>query len=217
MTYTGNVVQGGPADVKELPGLQISKVSVSAMNNNAYLLECLRTGQRLLIDAAAEPGTLLALLPDGRLEQVLTTHRHTDHWQGLAEVVAQTGAQTSAGAPDVEAIPTPTDRPLHDGDRLQVGDVSLGVIGLVGHTPGSVALLVELDGAPPHLFTGDSLFPGGVGKTPDPAAFTSLLDDVERKLFGRLPDETWFFPGHGSDSTLGAERAALPEWRVRGW
>ena len=70
----------------------------------------------------------------------------------------------------------------------------------------------------PHLWTGDSLFPGGVGNTfGDADAFATLIDDVEQKLFARLPDETWFYPGHGNDSTLGAERGSLPEWRERGW
>ena len=94
------------------------------------------------------------------------------------------------------------------------------MIALAGHTPGSIALLY-LDPAPeghPHLFTGDSLFPGGVGNTfGDEAAFVQLIDEVETKVFQRLPDETWFYPGHGGDSTLGAERPHLGEWRTRGW
>ena len=217
MTYTGDVTQGGPADVREIGALRLHKVSVGPMDNNAYLLECTAGGERLLVDAAAEPETLLGLLPDGRLEQVVTTHRHADHWQGLAEVVARTGTRTLAGRPDVDAMPVATDQPLDDGDRIRVGQVELEVISLVGHTPGSIALLYDDQAGQPHLFTGDSLFPGGVGKTPDAAAFTSLLDDVEHKLFGRLPDDTWFYPGHGKDSTLGVERASIPQWRARGW
>jgi glyoxylase-like metal-dependent hydrolase (beta-lactamase superfamily II) len=92
------------------------------------------------------------------------------------------------------------------------------VIHIVGHTPGSVALLYGDDTDGTHLFTGDSLFPGGVGNTEqDPVRFSSLIDDVEHKLFDRLPDDTWFYPGHGRDGTLGAERPSLPEWRARGW
>ncbi len=147
----------------------------------------------------------------------MTTHQHRDHWQGLAEVVTATGARTAAGRADADGIPVPTDELLDDGDSVQVGDVELAVIHLVGHTPGSVALLYEDPGGHPHLFTGDSLFPGGVGRTTNPADFSSLIDDVEAKVFGRLPDETWFYPGHGDDSTLGAERPQLGEWRERGW
>lgn len=217
MTYTGQVAPGGPAAVRELPELHISKLSVGPMDNNAYLLECRRTGALLLVDAAAEPERILEQVGNRPLERVVTTHRHADHWQALAAVVVSTGARTAAGAEDAPAIPVPTDEPLHDGAVVTVGDVRLEVIELVGHTPGSVALLYDDPAGHGHLFTGDSLFPGGVGKTSGPEQFRSLLDDVERKLFGRLADDTWFYPGHGDDSTLGAQRSSLPEWRSRGW
>jgi glyoxylase-like metal-dependent hydrolase (beta-lactamase superfamily II) len=92
------------------------------------------------------------------------------------------------------------------------------VIHLRGHTPGSIALLYDADPASPHLFTGDSLFPGGPGNTRGNAAdFTSLMNDLEERVFGSLPDTTWVYPGHGDDTTLGAERPHLQEWRDRGW
>jgi glyoxylase-like metal-dependent hydrolase (beta-lactamase superfamily II) len=217
VAYSGNVTRGGSAEVRELPALRISKVSVGPMDNNAYLLECRETGERALVDAADDPETLVALLGDGRLEQVVTTHRHRDHWQALAAVVEATRARTAAGRPDAEGIPVGTDVLLDDGDTLRVGHVELQVVALAGHTPGSVALRYDDPGGHPHLFTGDSLFPGGVGRTTDPVDFSSLIDDVEQKIFDRMPDETWFYPGHGKDSTLGAERPSLPEWRARGW
>jgi glyoxylase-like metal-dependent hydrolase (beta-lactamase superfamily II) len=217
MAYTGEVQPGGPQDVRELPGLTITKLSVGPMDNNAYLLECTESGELLLVDAANEPDRLLSLLGGRPLSRVVTTHRHFDHWQGLAEVVTSTDARTYAGRDDVEGIPVAPDEPLDDGAVVPVGAAQLRVITLVGHTPGSVALVYDDPAGHPHLFTGDSLFPGGVGKTSGPADFTSLLDDVEKKLFGQLPDDTWFYPGHGKDSTLGAERPALGEWRARGW
>jgi glyoxylase-like metal-dependent hydrolase (beta-lactamase superfamily II) len=217
MAYTGEVRPGGPPDVRELPGLTITKISVGPMDNNAYLLECTESGELLLVDAANEPDRLLGLLDGRPLSRVVTTHRHFDHWQGLADVVTSTDARTYAGRDDVEGIPVATDEPLDDGATVPVGARHLQVITLVGHTPGSVALVYDDPTGHPHLFTGDSLFPGGVGKTSGPADFTSLLDDVEKKLFGQLPDDTWFYPGHGNDSTLGAERPALGEWRARGW
>jgi glyoxylase-like metal-dependent hydrolase (beta-lactamase superfamily II) len=111
----------------------------------------------------------------------------------------------------------PADRLVDDGDVVQVGACSLTVISLEGHTPGSVALLFEGDERP-HLFSGDSLFPGGPGNTEkDPDRFGRLMDDLEGKVFGPLPDETWVYPGHGQDTTVGAERPAVPEWRARGW
>jgi glyoxylase-like metal-dependent hydrolase (beta-lactamase superfamily II) len=217
VSYTGNVTRGGAPDVRETAALRLTKVSVGPMDNNAYLLECRETGERALVDAADDAATLLTLVGDGRLEQVVTTHQHRDHWQALAEVVAATGARTAAGRPDAPALPVPVDVPLDDGDRVRVGHLELEVIALAGHTPGSVALLYDDPGGHPHLITGDSLFPGGVGRTTNPTDFESLIDDVEHKIFDRLPDDTWFYPGHGNDSTLGAERGSLAEWRARGW
>lgn len=217
MTYTGEVVVGGPSDTRELDDLTITKVQVGPMNNNAYLLRCKLTGQRALIDAADDGNTLLALIGDEGLAKVITTHQHGDHWQALEQVVAATGAETIAGAADADGLPLAVDTPVNDGARIQVGSCELEVIHLVGHTPGSIALLYDDPDGNAHLFTGDSLFPGGVGKTWAPEDFASLIDDVEHKLFDRLPDDTWVYPGHGNDTTLGTERPHLAEWRERGW
>lgn len=218
MTYSGAVRVGGPADVHELTDLMISKVAVGPMDNNAYLLRCRTTGEQLLIDAANDAGTLLRLIGDDSIVSVVTTHRHRDHWQALAEVVAATGARTYAGRFDAEGIEVPTEVLVEDGDTVRVGQVALTARHLTGHTPGSIALLYDDPHGAPHLFTGDCLFPGGVGNThKDPEAFASLLHDVETKLFAPLPDETWVYPGHGGDTTLGDERPHLPEWRARGW
>ncbi|MER7594219.1 MULTISPECIES: MBL fold metallo-hydrolase [Streptomyces] len=218
MTYSGAVRVGGPADVHELKDLMISKVAVGPMDNNAYLLRCRATGQQLLVDAANDAETLLTLIGDDGITAVVTTHRHGDHWQALARVVAATGATTYAGAYDAEGIPVATDVLVEDGDTIRVGEVELTARHLVGHTPGSIALVYDDPHGHPHLFTGDCLFPGGVGNTwKDPEAFASLLRDVETKLFAVLPDETWVYPGHGKDTTLGDERPHVPEWRERGW
>ncbi|HSE72859.1 MAG TPA: MBL fold metallo-hydrolase [Nocardioidaceae bacterium] len=217
MTYHGKVKPGGAPAVRDLANLSITKMSVGEMDNNAYLLRCQRTDEQLLIDAANEPDRLLTLIGADGLATVVTTHRHGDHWQGLAAVVEATGAQTVAGEEDAPEIPVPTSRTVRHGDTVRVGDCELEVIHLVGHTPGSIALLYDDPAGTPHLFTGDSLFPGGVGKTWSKEDFATLIDEVSTKLFDRLPDETWFYPGHGDDSTLGAERPHLKEWRERGW
>jgi glyoxylase-like metal-dependent hydrolase (beta-lactamase superfamily II) len=151
------------------------------------------------------------------LARVVTTHAHADHWQALEDVVSATGAQTVAGANDADAIGFGTDVRVRSGDLVDVGTCSLEVIELVGHTPGSIALLYDDPDGYAHLFTGDSLFPGGPGRTTSPEDFTSLMDDLEEKVFARLADETWVYPGHGKDTTLGAERPRLAEWRARGW
>jgi glyoxylase-like metal-dependent hydrolase (beta-lactamase superfamily II) len=217
MAYTGDVTTGGAPDVRELDALTITKVSVGPMENNAYLLRCRTTGDQLLVDAANEAPRLLELVGDAGLATVVTTHRHMDHWVALEEIVAKTGARSLVHTADAEGLPIESET-VSDGDTIPLGDCALEVIHIVGHTPGSVALLYRDPTGFPHLFTGDSLFPGGVGNTEkDPHRLASLIDDVERKLFDRLPDDTWFYPGHGKDSTLGAERAALPQWRARGW
>ncbi|MEU6075273.1 MBL fold metallo-hydrolase [Micromonospora sp. NPDC047074] len=217
MTYSGDVTPGGAPAVRELDRLTITKVSVGPMDNNAYLLRCRATGEQVLIDAANEAPRLLDLVGDAGLATVVTTHQHMDHWVALEEVVAKTGARPLVHADDAAGLPIGAET-LTDGDSVPVGDCALEVIHIKGHTPGSIALLYRDPAGTPHLFTGDSLFPGGVGNTDkDAERFASLIDDVEHKLFDRLPDETWFYPGHGKDSTLGAERPALPQWRARGW
>jgi glyoxylase-like metal-dependent hydrolase (beta-lactamase superfamily II) len=217
--YTGDVAVGGPADVRELPGLTITKVAVSDMANNAYLLRDTATGEGLLVDAAAEPEVLLRLIGDGGVRTVVTTHGHWDHHRALPQVVEATGAVTVAHPADAGDLPVPVQRPVQHGDTVQVGEQTLEVVHLRGHTPGSIALVWRGPGdAGTHVFTGDSLFPGGVGNTQqDPRRFASLIDDVEQRIFAVLPDETWVYPGHGNDTTLGAERPHLGEWRARGW
>jgi glyoxylase-like metal-dependent hydrolase (beta-lactamase superfamily II) len=215
--YNGRVTVGGPADVHELGDLVISKLAVGPYDNNVYLLRCRATGTQVLIDAAAEPERILDLVGPEGVSLIVTTHRHRDHWQALADVVAATGAPTAAHIDDAPGIAVPTDVLLADGDLIEVGACSLQAIHLVGHTPGSIALLYDDPDGPPHLITGDCLFPGGVGKTDSPEAFETLYAGVVERLFGPLPDETWVYPGHGADTTIGAERPALAEWRDRGW
>ncbi|WP_040339704.1 MBL fold metallo-hydrolase [Candidatus Blastococcus massiliensis] len=218
-SYTGDVEVGGSPDVRELPGLTITKLAVSEMANNAYLLRCTATGDGLLVDAAADPDALSTLIGDAGIGTVVTTHGHWDHHRALPEVVAATGAVTVAHPADAGDLPVPVQRPVEHGDTVTVGEQSLEVVHLRGHTPGSIALVWRgPEGAGTHVFTGDSLFPGGVGNTwEDPERFTSLIDDVEQRLFAVLPDDTWVYPGHGGDTTLGAERPHLAEWRARGW
>ncbi|MER6513997.1 MBL fold metallo-hydrolase [Nonomuraea sp. NPDC001636] len=218
MTYTGDVRVGGPADVRELPALTISKLAVGPHDNNAYLLRSTETGDELLIDAAADADRLLALVGDQPLGAIVTTHQHGDHWQALEQVARVTGAEVIAHPLDAPALPVPVSRTVGHGDTIALGPVTLEVIHLRGHTPGSIALLY--DGGPDgrHLFTGDSLFPGGVGNTGrEPERFERLYTDVTERIFDRLPDDTWVYPGHGKDTTLGAERPSLPEWKARGW
>jgi glyoxylase-like metal-dependent hydrolase (beta-lactamase superfamily II) len=221
MTYTGNVQPGAPADVREVTGLTIRKLAVSQMHNNVYLLTCQQTGEQLLVDAADDAPTILALVEgagNGTLETVVTTHQHWDHTRALPDVVEATGARTVAGDDDADALPVPVDVRVRHGDQVRVGEVVLAVIHLRGHTPGSIALAFDDPNGPSHIWTGDSLFPGGVGNTSNPGqSFESLIEDVTTRIFDVYGDDTWFYPGHGADSTLGVERPHLQEWRDRGW
>ena len=215
--YTGKVRVGGPGDVRELPELIISKLAVGPYDNNSYLLRCRETGEQALIDAAAETDRLLVLTGD-TLKTVITTHQHQDHWGSLADVVRATGATTMAHPIDAPGIPVPTDVYLEEGSHLQVGKVRLRVIHLIGHTDGSIAFVYDDPEGTAHCWTGDCLFPGGIGNTwGDTTRFQTLLDGVEEKIFNALPDETWIYPGHGGDTTLGEQRPHLQEWRERKW
>lgn len=219
-TYTGHVAPHTAAR-RTLPGASIVKVSVGPMDNNAYLVTCSHTGETLLIDAANEPGVLLEVIDRyaPTLSLIVTSHQHQDHWMALKDVVDSTGAPTAAHSLDAEPLPVTPDRLLSGGDVVTVGELTFDVIHLRGHTPGSVAL--ALDGAATdgrvHLFTGDCLFPGGVGKTWKDGDFEQLLDDVSSRVFDVFPDQTVVYPGHGDDTTLGSERPHLGEWRERGW
>jgi glyoxylase-like metal-dependent hydrolase (beta-lactamase superfamily II) len=219
--YTGHV-EPQTAARRTLQGATIVKVSVGPMDNNCYLVTCSQTGETLLIDAANDAELLLELIGEQapKLSLILTSHQHFDHWQALAAVADGTGAPTAAHALDAEPLPVTPDRIVADGDTFNVGALTFKVVHLRGHTPGSVALALDgadgADGAT-QLFTGDCLFPGGVGKTWQPGDFEQLLDDVTSKVFDVYADSTVVYPGHGDDTTLGAERPNIGEWRERGW
>ncbi len=218
--YTGHVEPGGATAVRELALLTIRKASVSEQDNNAYLLTCRRTGEQVLVDAADRPDRLEALVREGtgRLAAIVTTHRHWDHTRALQQLAARSGAPTMAGADDSDDLPVTPDRRLRHGDQVRFGEITMHVVHLRGHTPGSIALAYDDPAGHTHLLTGDSLFPGGVGNTKQPGqSFESLYADVVARVFDVYADDTWVYPGHGDDTTLGAERPHLAEWRDRGW
>lgn len=212
--------------IHSLRDVTIRSISVSEMNNNVYLVTSKSTGEQVLIDAADDLPAIQQLLADSaadsaqptKLARIATTHQHWDHVRALAELVEATGATTSAGADDADALPVPVDIRLGHGDVERFDGFELTAVHLRGHTPGSIAFVYQDPDGPAHIFSGDSLFPGGVGNTQnDPARFTSLLNDVTERLFDAYPDDTVVHPGHGLPTTLGAERPHLEEWRARGW
>ena len=218
--YTGHVEPGSAAR-RTLPGATILKTSVGPMDNNAYLVTCSATGETLLIDAANDADFLVDLVRTHapKVSLIVTSHQHFDHWQALEAVAGATGAPTAAHQIDAEPLPVAPDRLLTGGDTIEIGELTFDVIHLRGHTPGSVALALDgpATGGVTQLFTGDCLFPGGVGKTWQPGDFDQLIDDISARVFDRFGDDTVVYPGHGDDTTLGAERPHLSEWRERGW
>lgn len=213
----------------ETPSMTVRRIVVSSMQNAVYLITARNSGDQFLIDAADDPEAIEALLRDGaadadgeaRLRGILTTHAHWDHTRATAAVAERTGAPVSIGREDAAQLRSErgvqAQTLLQDGDRVSADGIDLEVIALRGHTPGSVAFALTQT-EPTLIFTGDSLFPGGVGNTGgDPQRFTQLFDDVAARLFDRFDDATRVFPGHGEPTTLGSERPSLPDWRERGW
>ncbi|GFZ79674.1 MBL fold metallo-hydrolase [Nesterenkonia alkaliphila] len=215
--------------IYDLPAVTLRRITVSEMGNNVYLLTAKKSGVQLLIDAADEPEAIRSMIAEAAadtpcspvLRAVLTTHQHWDHIRALPEFAAVPGVELAAGYDDATAIESETevsiDRRLTHEDTVSYDGISLEVIHLRGHTPGSVAFVYPVEDGPTHIFTGDSLFPGGVGKTVSDEDFRRLIDDVETRLFGQFPDDTVVHPGHGDPTTLGAERPQLAHWRERGW
>jgi glyoxylase-like metal-dependent hydrolase (beta-lactamase superfamily II) len=210
--YTGIVDAYGPADFRLLPGLLVAKMGLGPSGVNGYLLRCTRTEEQLLVDAADDVLFVAAIMGSRGLSTIVTTHAHEAHVRALAELEESTFARTVAHHEDGGALPIPTSHAVADGDVVEVGAAGLTVVHLPGHTPGSIALLYSPpDGSAPHLFTGDALLSGGPGSTDTAEDRERLLDALGRKVFGALPDETWIYPGHGEDTTVGRERAA---WRA---
>ena len=180
------------------------------MENNSYVLECPVTHEALLVDACFEADSLIAKSEGARIIGVLQTHGHMDHVQALVELKDKLGVPVYAHPGD--RYPGGIDREVSDGDVVSFGEREARVIHTPGHTPGGSCFLIGR-----HLFSGDTLFPGGPGNTRgNRAAFDQIIDSIRDKLFV-LPDDTFVYPGHGADTTIGAEKPHLEEWIERGW
>jgi glyoxylase-like metal-dependent hydrolase (beta-lactamase superfamily II) len=215
--YTGDVEPDGDWQDREDGPVLVRKLSVEEMDNNVYVIACAATRQALVVDAAARAERIREAIADVEPIAVVQTHGHWDHVRAWEALRAEPGLPVWGHPGDAELFPMALDRELAAGELIRVGDLEVEVLHTPGHTDGSLQYLVH-GSERPHLFTGDSLFPGGPGNTwGDTDRFALLMDHLEREVFGRLPDDTWVYPGHGNDTTLGDERPKLPEWRARGW
>ncbi|MER0000649.1 MBL fold metallo-hydrolase [Corynebacterium sp. KPL4015] len=196
--------------------LHLHQISVSEMDNNCYLLTA--GDQGLLVDAADNAPAILDMAREAGVDitAVLTTHRHWDHVRALGEVLEATNAKHYASFIDSPAIPEDVDVELREGDSIDFAGMKLPIIILRGHTPGGVALVATVNGVT-NLFVGDSVFPGGLGRTTSEGDFVRLYKDVTKRLFEEFPDNAIIRPGHGKPTTLGEERPKLGDWWERRW
>lgn len=215
--YEGHVEPGGPAISRTVHAggatVEVRKLSVGPMDNNVYILRDTGRDAAVIIDAANDAGRILTEVEGLTVAGIMTTHGHADHWQALAEVAAATNAPVWFNPADADMIPRAADHAAGDGTTIPFGAAEIRLISTPGHTPGSTCVLLGEH----HLFTGDTLFPGGPGNTfGSSTAFAEIMTSLRERLFV-LPDETWVYPGHGDDTTLANERPSLDEWEVRGW
>jgi glyoxylase-like metal-dependent hydrolase (beta-lactamase superfamily II) len=194
--------------------LEVHKLVVGPYDNNVFVIRCRDTGDSVLIDAANEHEQLLELCRRLDVRRVLETHGHWDHIQAVP-ALREAGyevAVTAADAPMLKDVGY--DVFLDDAEVIEVGNLRLHAIHNPGHTPGSISFQIE---GTPLLFTGDTLFPGGPGNTKfEGGDFDTIISSIDSRLF-TFPADTVVLPGHGVDTTIGAERPHLREWVERGW
>ncbi|MDQ3646296.1 MAG: MBL fold metallo-hydrolase [Actinomycetota bacterium] len=190
--------------------LIVRKIEVGTMENNVYVIECPKTHDAFLVDGCFDADAILRGAEGANVIGIIQTHGHFDHVQALADLKDR--LKVPVYAHPAESYPVAIDHELHDGQTIAFGKRELTVLHTPGHTPGGVSLL-----SGKHLISGDTLFPGGPGNTWQNAdAFAQIIESIKTKLFV-LPDETAVYPGHGADTTIGAEKPHLQEWIDRGW
>ncbi|MBW2087358.1 MAG: MBL fold metallo-hydrolase [Deltaproteobacteria bacterium] len=176
--------------------IQIEKLELGPFGTNAYILTCQQTGESVLVDAPGEAGKILGRLKETNPKYILMTHDHMDHVGALTQVNSEPKVPLAAHASDSDGLPVFPDLLLNDGDVVSMGSIELKVLHTPGHTPGSLCFLTGK-----CLIAGDTIFPGGPGKTGSPAAFKQIVKSITSKIF-ILPDETEVYPGHGDPTTL---------------
>jgi len=192
---------------------EVHRLVVGPMDNNVFVIRCRESGEAVLLDAANEHERLLELCQALDVRTVLETHGHWDHIQAVP-AIRDAGYRVGITAEDAEMLPS-YDYLLEDQSVIDIGRLRIHTHHTPGHTPGSMSFSVE---GTPLLFTGDTLFPGGPGATGfDGGDFETILHSIEDRMFRVFDADTLVLPGHGDDTTIGAEAPALDEWAARGW
>ncbi len=180
--------------------LKITKINMGPYNNNGYIVICPETNEGVIIDTPAEPEKLLGAIGDVQIKSILITHKHQDHLLGFEEITGAVQVPVGIGTDDADGLPRPPELDLKDGMVIKFGNQEMTVLDTPGHTEGATCFLIGK-----HLFSGDTLFPGGPGKTRSPEALQQVIDSITKKLLV-LPDDTAVYPGHGDDTTIGEAR-----------
>ena len=193
--------------------VEIHRYVVGPIDNNVFVLRCKQSGEALLVDAANEHEQLLECCRDLGVRQVVETHGHWDHIQAVP-AIRDAGYQVAVTAADAAMLPS-YDLILEDDSVLEIGSLRIRTLATPGHTPGSMCFAIE---GSPVLLTGDTLFPGGPGNTKSKLGdFETIINSIDRRIFSTFSTETIVMPGHGDDTTIGAELPFLGEWINRGW
>jgi len=186
--------------VAEDDAIQIERLELGPFGSNAYIAICQKTRDSVLIDAPAEASTIMDRLKSTNPQYILLTHNHMDHIGALAELQAGLKVPLAAHTLDAGNLPSPPEMLLSDSDTVSFGNLKLEVLHTPGHTPGSLCFK-----AGRYLISGDTIFPGGPGKTRSPADFKQIIESITGKIFV-LPDDTQIYPGHGNFTVLKKEK-----------
>lgn len=189
--------------------IQIECYALGAFGTNSYIITGLETGDSVVIDAPGDAPKIREQLKHTKPRYILMTHNHMDHTGALAELKSALNVPVAAHAADAGRLPIPADMQLTDGEAITFGNIRLTVRHTPGHTPGSLCFYTE-----GYLISGDTLFPGGPGKTGSPSDFRQIVESLQRKIFV-LPDDTQVFPGHGDHTILGKEKQAFEAFTAR--
>ncbi len=189
--------------------VKIIRMELGPWGTNAYIVACQATGESLLVDAPGEADKVLKELAGTKPKYIVLTHNHIDHIGALEELKSKLKIPLALHTEDAARLSLKPDMELKDGDTINVGKLKIRVLHTPGHTPGSLCFLLGK-----YLISGDTIFPGGPGKTGTPAAFKQIVNSIESRLFV-LPDDTRVYPGHGEATVLGKEKKQFADFVSR--